>query len=257
MKIVATIEARMSSSRLPGKVMKSILGKPALALLIERLKRAKLLDDLVVATTINKKDQVIEDLSKKIKIKCFRGSEEDVLGRVLKAAKSVNADLIVEITGDCPLIDPEIVQECIKFFLDGNYDYVSNGGPKKTFPNGLSVQVFPTKILEEVDSLTDDPLDREHVSLYIYNHPEKYKLGYYKARGELHWPELTITFDTTQDYQLIKTIFEALYPKNPRFTALDVVRFLRANPELTKINKNSKRRNNYFKSISRKANNEK
>jgi spore coat polysaccharide biosynthesis protein SpsF len=221
--------------------MKPILGRPVLELLIERLKNVKLLDDIVVATTLNKEDKVIEDLCKKIAVKCFRGSEKDCLGRVLKAAKSVKADLIVETLGDCPLTDPKIIEKCIKTFLSGKYDYLNNA-LERTYPDGLDVQVYKTKILEEVDSLTDDPLDREHGTYYIYTHPQKYKIKIVKAAGELNWPKLAITLDTIEDYKLIKIIFENLYPKNPKFSALDVVRFLRKNPKLLDINKHIKRK---------------
>lgn len=252
-KIVATIEARMASTRLPGKVMKQILGKPVLELLVERLKKVELIDEIVIATTTNQSDDIIERFCGKIGIKCFRGSEEDVLKRVLDAAKSVNAELIVEITGDCPLIDPDIARECIKLFLKGNYDYVSNGCLEKTFPDGLAVQVFPVKVLEEVNALTKDPVDHEHVSLYIYRHPERYRLKNYKAEGELYWPELAITLDTPQDYELIKRIYEELYPGNNNFTAYDVVRFLRKNPELISINRDDTRSSDYIKCVPRRA----
>lgn len=240
-KIAAIIEARMTSTRLPGKHMKKILGKQILALLIERLKNVKPLDQIVIATTINKEDRAIEELSRKLGVKCFRGSEDDVLGRVLKAAKKVQADLVVEVLGDCPLIDPQLVEEGIKIFLKGNYDYLNNA-LERTYPDGFDFQIYPVKILEEVDVLTKNPLDREHVTLYIYTHPEKYKIKILRAKGELDWPELAITLDTHEDFKLIKIIFEALYPKNPQFTAYDVVRFLRANPKLLTINKDIKRK---------------
>ena len=245
----------MTSSRFPGKVMKNILGKPVLELLVERLKTVGLINDIVVATTINKSDDIIEGLCRNAGVKCFRGSENDVLGRVLGAAKSVDADLIVEITGDCPLIDPDIVRECIKLFLKGDYDYVSNGCLEKTFPDGLAVQVFPVRVLEEVNLLTKDPVDHEHVSLYIYKHPGKYKLKNYRAEGELFWPELAITLDTLEDYELIKRIYEELYPRNHSFTAYDVVRFIRNNPGLISVNKDSARNADYIKSVPRKAKN--
>lgn len=241
MKIVAIVETRMSSTRLPGKSMKRILGRPVLALLIERLKNVRLLDDIVVATTVKKEDDVIERLSKKLGVGCFRGSEKDVLKRVLKTAKRVQADLIIEVLGDCPLIDPQLVEKGIKIFLKGDYDYLNNA-LERSFPNGLDFQIYPVKVLEEVNRLTDDPLDREHVTLYIYSHPERYKIKILRASGELYWPKLAITLDTPQDFKLIKIIFENLYPKNPQFTAFDVVRFLRANPKLLKINKDVKRK---------------
>lgn len=235
MKIVATIEARMTSTRLPGKVLKSILGRPVLELLIERLKKVKRLDEIVVATTINDTDQPINDLCDRLNVKYFRGSEEDVLKRVLDAAKSVSADLIVEITGDCPFVDPDIVNHCLDVFNEGEYDFVSNT-ISRTFPVGLDVRIFPVRVLEEVNSLTDNPIDHEHVSIYIYEHPERYRIRNIEAKGELFWPELGITLDTMEDYELITKIFEELYPEKPYFSALDIVRLLREKPELTEIN---------------------
>ena len=147
MKIVATIEARMGSTRLPQKVMRPIMGRPMLDLMIERVKRAKLLNEIVIATSINEKDKVLEDLAKRTGVRCFRGSEDDVLDRVLNAAKSVNADIIVELWGDTPLIDPTIIDDAIEYFLDNQYDLVSTC-LDKTFPWGMSLLVFPYKILE-------------------------------------------------------------------------------------------------------------
>jgi spore coat polysaccharide biosynthesis protein SpsF len=241
MKIVAIIEARMGSTRLAGKHLKKILGRPVLELLVERVKKTPSINKIVLATTTQKRDDILEKLAKKINIKCFRGSEDDVLGRVLAAAQSTQADLIVETLGDCPLTDPELIEQCIQVFLQNNYDYVSNS-LKRTFANGFDVQVYPTKILAEVDGLTDDPIDREHVTTYIYQHPKKYKIKNISAKGDLHWPELVITLDTPKNLQLIKVIFENLYPKNSSFSALDIVRFLRKNPQLLKINKNIKRK---------------
>lgn len=242
MKIVATIEARMTSTRLPGKVLKPIIGRSILELLIERLQRAEHLDEIVVATTINDTDQPIIDLCEKLNVKYFRGSEEDVLKRVLDAAKSVSADLIVEITGDCPFVDPDIVDECIQVFLNGKYDYVSNT-IKRSFPIGFDVQVFPVSILEEVNALTSDPVDHEHVSIYIYEHPERYRLKNIEVDEDMFWPDLGVTLDTQEDYELIRSIFEELYPQNSAFSALDVIKLLRDRPELVSINRNIKRKN--------------
>ncbi len=241
MKIVATIEARMTSTRLPGKVLKPVLRRPVLELLIERLQRVERIDEIVVATTINDTDQPIIDLCDRLNIRYFRGSEEDVLKRVLDAAKSVSADLIVEITGDCPFVDPDIVNQCLDIFMEGEYDFVSNT-ISRTFPVGLDVRIFPVHVLEEVNSLTDDPIDHEHVSIYIYEHPERYRLRNIEAEGELFWHDLGITLDTREDYELISKIFEELYPKNPYFSALDIVRLLREKPELIEINRHIRRK---------------
>ena len=172
MKVVATIEARMGSSRLPGKTLRPILGRPTLEFLIERLKRVNRLDEIVVATTNNPRDDVVETLAHRLKVGCFRGSEEDVLGRVLGAAQTYQADVIVEITGDCPLIDPSVVQHCINEYFSRGVDYVAS----KNYVGGMNTQVFSTSVLNEVEQVTrDDPNSREHVSLPIYENAEKYK----------------------------------------------------------------------------------
>lgn len=235
MKVVATIEARMRSSRLPGKVLRPIVGKPVLELLIERLRRARRVDEIVVATTDNPADDDIERLARRVGAGCFRGSEEDVLDRVLRAAQSVAADVIVEITGDCPLIDPDVVDRLVKIYLAHGYDYVANV-LKRTYPAGLDTQVFATAVLAEVASLTQDPADREHVSLYIYEHPERYKLHNVESDlPEKYW-DLRLTLDTLEDFQLIAAIYEALYPRNPAFTLGDVLRLLDRRPELVSLN---------------------
>lgn len=236
--IVVTIEARMTSSRLPGKVLLPLGGRPVLERLIERIKRARYPDEVVVATTINKADEPIVDLCDKIGCRYFRGSENDVLGRVLGAARSVKAAVIVEITGDCPLTDSRHIDEIIEMFYSGDYDYAANSG----FPVGLAAQAFPVKVLAEVDGLTDDPIDRAHVSYYIYNHPERYKLLYRKAQGDMFWPDLRVTLDEEEDHLFLKHIFEKLYEKNKNFSAVDVVRYLKKNPEPLEINRHIKQK---------------
>ena len=154
------------SSRLPGKILKDILGRPTLELLVERVRRSKFIQDVVVATTVAPNDETTVKACEKMGVKCFRGSSEDVLDRVLKAAQANQADLIVELTGDCPLIDPVIIDSVIKHFLENNYDYVSNV-LERTYPRGMDTQIFPVRVLAEVDRLTQDPSDRENVSLYI------------------------------------------------------------------------------------------
>jgi spore coat polysaccharide biosynthesis protein SpsF len=235
MKVVSTIEARLRSSRLPGKVLRPAVGKPMLELLIERLRRARRIDEIVVATTDNPADDAIEELARRLGAGCFRGSEEDVLDRVLRAAQSVAADVIVEITGDCPLTDPRIVDRMVEVYLANKVDYVANV-LKRTYPDGLEVQVFATALLAEVASLTQDPADREHVSLYIYEHPERYQLHNVESHlPEKYW-ELRLTLDTPEDFELIAAIYHELYPKNPAFTLDDVLRLLDRRPELLALN---------------------
>jgi len=241
MKIVATIEARMTSSRLPGKILLPILGKPTLELLIERLCKVNKIEQIVIATTSNRTDDVVEDLANRLCVGCYRGSEDDVLDRVMKAAQFYNADIIVEITGDCPLIDPIVIDCLIEIFLNNFFDYVSNT-LKQTYPNGLDVQIFSLKTLEEVSRLTDDPTDHEHVSLYIYEHPERYSL-YNQESGlpEKYW-DLRLTVDTIEDFELIRSIYEELYPTNPDFLLDDILELLDKRPELIDINKHIKQK---------------
>ncbi|MCT4633500.1 MAG: glycosyltransferase family protein [Firmicutes bacterium] len=244
-KVVATIEARMTSSRLPGKVLLDLAGKPALQHIVERLRRSNYIDDVVVATTINKTDDPIINLCDNIGCKYYRGSEEDVLLRVLDTAKSVDAELLVEITGDCPVIDHRHTDQLIELFESDNYDYVANT-IKRTYPRGFDTQVFPVKVLEKVNELTKDPYDHEHVSVYIYTHPEMFKLGNIEAPEHLNHPELEITLDTKEDYELISRLYRDLYPLDNEFSAEDVVKYLLENTEIAEIVKNIQRKNSHL-----------
>lgn len=235
MRTVAIVQARMRSTRLPGKVLRPILGRPMLEHLIERLRRVPELDDVVVATTLDPSCQPIEDLARKVGAGCFRGSEDDVLDRVLRAARSAAADVIVEITGDCPLIDPPTVSRVIQAFRASDVDYCSNV-LVRTYPRGLDTQVFPTAVLEEVARLTDDPADHEHVSLYIYEHPERFRLlnvesGHGRALGDLR-----LTVDTPEDFALIREIYTRLHPSKPDFALADVLALLEREPALRAMN---------------------
>jgi len=238
-KIVATIEARMTSTRLPGKVLLPLAGKPALGQMVKRVKKAKYLDEIVIATTINKTDESIVELARQIGVKFFRGSEEDVLGRVLGAAQSVGADIIVELTGDCPLMDPGLIDRGIEEFFSGNFDCAANV-IRRSFPDGFDVQVFPVLLLAQIDKLSNDPLDREHVSYYIYRNEGKYRINHWLSEDEYYWPELRVTLDEKDDYILLNNIFKKLMPVNENFNYMDVINFLRKNPELLEINKNAK-----------------
>lgn len=243
-KIVATIEARMTSTRLPGKVTLPLAGKPVLARLIERLRRSAYLDAIVIATTTNAPDDAIVALAEELGVGVWRGSEEDVLGRVLEAAQSVNADLIVEITGDCPLVDWRHIDHITALYETGAYDYVANN-TERTFPRGFDVQIFSVATLAEVDKLTQDPVDRENVSIYIYNHPEKYRLHNWSAEGKMRRPDFRLTLDTKEDHELLDTIFAELLPRDPDFSAEDVVDLMLQRPELPQINAEAKQKNPY------------
>lgn len=235
MKTGAIIEARMTSTRLPGKIMLPVVGKAALELLIERLRQCQEISEIIIATTVNHCDDVIVDLGKKAGVKTFRGSEHDVLERVYFAAKEFGIDTIVEITSDCSLVDPDLISESIRVFKEGRYDYVSNV-IKRTYPRGLDVQTFKTSVLEDVHRTANDPVDREHVALHIYEHPEKYRLQNFSASPELSMPEQRLTLDTPEDYFVIRSVFEALYPVSKSFRYVDIYNFLKQNPQIAAIN---------------------
>lgn len=235
MKIVATVEARLASSRLPGKVLKPILGRPMLALLVERVRRARTVNEVVVATTTQPPDEAIVQCAVEAGARAFRGSEEDVLDRVLSAAEANGADVIIELTGDCPFVDPGIIDQAVEIYLTGEYDYVSNV-VERTYPRGLDTQVFSTATLRLVSQSTRDPADREHVSLHIYEHPDRFRLGHFHAPPELSHPEWRWTVDTPEDFDMVRRVYEALYPENPSFRSADVVRYLLEHPDVASLN---------------------
>lgn len=238
---VATIEARMTSTRLPGKVLKEAVGKPMLELMIERLRCVPSLDGIVVATTTNKTDAPVAALAERLGVGLWRGSENDVLRRVLDAATHHGIDVIVETTGDCPLIDPAVVEDCIRVYRAAKVDYLSNV-LERTYPIGMDTQVFATSVLADVARRTQDPADHEHVSLYIYRHPEVYSLRNVPAPPALARPELALTLDTPEDYALIKAVFEELYPNNPAFTLADVLALLDRRPGIAAMNAHVRRK---------------
>lgn len=241
-RIVATIECRMTSSRLPGKVlMEAIDGKPMLEVMVERVKKADRIEEIILTTTVNKTDDPIADLAKKLGVGCFRGSEDDVLLRVLSAALEFKADIIVELTGDCPLIDPGLISQVINHYLQNDADYVSNCVPH-TYPIGMDTQVFSRELLERANIEGITPEDREHVSWYFVRNPEKFRLFTVAAPTELRFPDIAVTLDENEDYELIRRILERLYHSDRYFSCRDIVALFKKEPELMKLNKHIKRR---------------
>jgi len=241
MKIVIINQARMTSTRLPGKVLKEVMGKPLLEYQIERLKKVKLADELVIATTVNPADQPIIDLCRKLNIAYYRGSEEDVLSRYYEAAKKYRADAVVRVTSDCPLIDPAVVDLIIDTYIKncGKYDYISNT-IERTYPRGIDTEIFSFAALEEAHSKAVLKPEREHVTLYIYSHPEKFKtfsVKYKKDESRHRW-----TVDTKEDFELVKTILERLYPYKKDFTMEDCLELIEKNPEIFNINQHIKQK---------------
>lgn len=236
MRVAAIIESRMTSKRLPGKNLKPILGQPMVCRLIERVRQAKTVNAICLATSDDPSDQPLEDIARQEGIACYRGSLEDVLDRVLKAAQSVRADMLVEITGDCPLMDPRILDAAVRRLAAGDVDYIINVLDKLSFPIGFDVQVYPVALLAEVARLTQDPYDRVNVTPYIYHHPERFRVLNLAAPPALDRPRYRLCVDHPDDFEVISDIFEALYPQNPAFSAFDIVRYLDARPELAQKN---------------------
>jgi spore coat polysaccharide biosynthesis protein SpsF len=238
-KIVATIEARMSSKRFPGKVLKKLDGMPSLELQIRRMRRSCLIDKIVLATTNKDTDDIIADFAKDLGVHVFRGSEEDVLSRILGAAQSVEGDLQVQTTGDCPLIDPTIIDEIIQTFLDDRHqlDFVSNG-IELTFPNGLACRVFPVSVLEEIDKLCDDPIHRVHGTTFIYTGSGKksYRIKNVPAPFKLEHPEWRWCLDTHEDLEFLNAVCRHFGKRKTEFSALELASWLENNPDIIAIN---------------------
>lgn len=246
MKMLAILQARTSSTRLPGKVLKPLLGKPMLARQIERLRRVKLVDELLVATSIDPSDDALVALCEAEKLDCYRGSLDDVLDRFYRAAESRSAVNVVRLTGDCPLTDPLVVDHTIEFYLEGQFDYASNA-LEPTFPDGLDVEVFRFSCLETAWREAASPAFREHVTLFIYRHPERFRTGCY--RNSTNLAHLRWTVDEPQDYEFVKRVYEALYPGNPRFTMEDVLRFLAQHPDALALNRGTARNEGLARSL--------
>ena len=192
-----------------------------LELMIERLKRARTIDEVVVATTDQAYDDAIADLASQLKVGIFRGSEEDVLARVLGAARVYGADVVVETTGDCPLHDPAIIDKVVADFRLGGADFVSNV-LKYTTPRGTDVRVFRADALDEINRTSNDPADHEHVSLHFWEHPEKYILRDVLTEFPPEVASLRLTVDTAEDFELVQQVYEELYPVKPEFTITDI-----------------------------------
>ncbi|MET3698885.1 spore coat polysaccharide biosynthesis protein SpsF [Bacillus oleivorans] len=236
--ILAIIQARVSSSRLPGKVLKPIIGLPLILRQIERVKRSNYIDYLLVATSREPSDDPIEHLCKDNQILLFRGELDNVLDRFYHAALAFSPAHIVRLTGDCPLSDPELIDHMIEFHLHGNFDYTSNT-IEPTFPDGLDVEVFRFTCLQQAWKEAALPYQKEHVTPFIYELPDRFKLGSYKNLKDLS--HLRWTVDEPADFKLVKKIYEALYPVNPLFNTEDILVFLESHPDIQNLNKHIKR----------------
>jgi len=233
-KVAAVVQARMGSSRLPGKVLLNITrDRCVLDYVIDRLKHCSSFDDIVLAVPLNPNDNVLKDYASSKNICLFRGDEFDVLGRYYHAANCFDVDRVVRVTGDCPLVDPVIVDMIVRKHLNSDADYTSNV-IVRSFPRGFDVEVFNFDVLQDVFHNATRGYQREHVTVYIREHPELFKLVNITSSGVLRNPDVRLTLDTYQDYLLIKSILD--YFGNYFFSAWDVMGYLSMHPELLDIN---------------------
>lgn len=231
--ILAVLQARTSSTRLPGKVLLPLAGAPMLARQIERLQRSRRIDRLLVATSDQPEDDPIEALAAAAGLGCYRGSLDDVLDRYYRAAAPHAPDHVVRVTGDCPLADWEIVDGAIAFALEGGYDYASNT-LKPTWPDGLDVEVVTMQALEAAWREADTAIEREHVMPFITSRPERFRLGSFENDTDLSAMRWTV--DEPLDYALVSRIYDNLYLANPAFTTADILHLLAERPELGELN---------------------
>ena len=246
-KVIAIIQARMGSTRLPGKVLLDIMGKPLLAHIIDRILESKLVNsNIILATTTNPADHVLVDFANENHLDCFIGSEEDVLDRFYQAAKQAGADIIVRITADDPFKDPEIMDKIIQIMIDDNFDYVSNT-IKPTYPEGLDIEVFSFESLERAWKESKKTSEREHVTPYIWNHPDLFKL--YNVKNDVDLSSMRWTLDTDKDLEFTKAVYERLYVPGKTFLMRDILTILNDEPDLQKINTGIERSAGYKKSL--------
>ncbi len=244
MKTIALIQARMSSSRLPGKVFQGIAGQPMLLRVVHRAKRAKSIDAVAVITSTFGDDDAIERLCKENNVPCFRGSLDDVLDRYYQAAIHFQADVVVRLTADCPLLDPVIIEQVVRTFHQNSFDYVANI-LEYTYPDGLDTEVFRFKTLERAWKEARLKSEREHVTVYILNHPELFRLGSVKQEEDLS--ALRWTVDTPQDLEFVRTVY-SFFP-DADFGMIDILQVMKEHPEIAEINSQQQRNEGYLKSL--------
>ncbi len=234
-KMVAIIQAHMSSSRLPGKIMRDLCGAPALYRVVERVRQCKLVDEIVVATSTMDCDDEIEKACQKWNVKTFRGSDNDVLARYWGAAQAYPAENYIRLTSDCPLIDAGILTQVIQFFLANDYAYVTaaeGGKGVRYLANGMDCEIFTAELLREAYENATEGYEREHVTPYMYYTNKS--VGYFPyTRDESKY---RLTLDTPEDYALIKHVYEALYQPGNTFTLDEIIAYLDQHPEVLKIN---------------------
>ena len=246
LKRVAIIQVRTTSQRLPNKCLLHLFGKTVLEHIIRRLRYAKSIDEICVATTTNTSDDVIEEIAKNAGVHVYRGSEDDVLDRFYQAAKSVRADVICRVTADDPLKDPQVLDKIMQTYSEGRYDYVSNT-MKPSYPEGIDIEIFSFKALEKAWQEGNMPSEREHVTPYIWKNPQLFQT--YNVENSQDLSANRWTLDNAADWVFIQQIYDFLYRENSIFYMDDVLKLLDEHPYLTKINNHTVRNEGYLKSL--------
>ena len=239
-KVGCIILARTNSRRLPNKVLLPVLGKPILYWLIKRIKKIRSIDKIILATTLNKSDDILVNFAIKNKIKFFRGSENNVVKRLYDAAKKFNLKNILEITGDCPIIDINIIEQLLDIYKKNSVEYVNNCN-YRSYPDGMDVQIFDLNALKKTIKQTKKKIELEHIGLYQMRNPKKFKTINMIAPKNLFFPLLGLTLDEKKDYILLKKIIEYFGKENPYFTCEEVIRLLNNKKEWNKINSDVRR----------------
>lgn len=236
LRVVGIVQARMGSARLPGKVLRPLAGQPMLVRVLERMRQASTLRQIVIATTVSPQDDAVAAMAAAMDIGVFRGEEADVLARYVGAAASCRAEVIVRVTADCPLLDAGVLDQAVSAYLaqPDRLDYVSNT-VERTYPRGLDVEVFPQRILEQLDQASRLPEEREHVTLHLLRHRRRFRIAQVRAPADYsahYW-----AVDTEADFRLMEQVYAALDPARPQFGWMDIVDLFRAHPQWWEINR--------------------
>lgn len=248
MKILCIVQARMGSERLPGKVIKPIMEKPMILYTLDRLNKSKYIDQIIVATSMEEREKPLVDLIKSSGYNLFRGHESNVLKRYKNTVEKFHGDVIIRITGDCPLIDPIIVDNVITYFKINSYDYVRLDVPE-TFIRGFDIEIFTKESLNKVYDVVmnfnkkekNEEFNRyiEHVTNYMYKHLEEFKIGIVKG-SNLYSKDYRLCVDTNEDFLLVENIYNHF--KDEFVSSKDIVKYLDENPEISKINRDTKQK---------------
>ena len=246
MKVNAIFQVRMGSTRLPGKILKKIMGRPLLWHVVQRVKAARLVDRIILATTEERKDDQIVKFAKRMKLLYYRGSTDNVLDRVYQAAKKFSSDIIVRITPDDPFKDPKIIDEFVSYFLKNKFDYISNT-IKPTYPEGLDIEIFSFSALEKAWLKAKKPSEKEHLTPYIWKNPKKFKIKNLALKKNLSFMRWTI--DHQKDLDFAREVYKKLYPKKKIFLMQDILNLLNKNSDFQKINQGTAYHEGYLKSL--------